>query len=357
MWRWLLAALVSGAALFTALSAASWRAGVSEHPAPGVVAIEPRSASTPTATPAPASGLPTSSATPGPKPSPAPGGSEALSPARRTAVGGGPAARVVWFAPNPQHAVFITIDDGWYPSNAVLDYMAAHHLPLTAFVIGRALELYPAFWRAFAAAGGEVEDHTESHPFLTKLSYPGVVAQVRADADAIQRVVGRRPVLFRPPYGAYDLTVLEAARAAGFPTVVTWSATAGSWGLQTYNGGPLVPGEIILLHWVPGLYDELLRVLAAIAAQHLTVGDLLHYVGTAPSAPAVMATPTPPMPVRPSASPEPGPGGTLSPVPSPTATAPAPVLSPTATAPARPSPTSTPARTPPSTPSGTPRRA
>jgi hypothetical protein len=51
--------------------------------------------------------------------------------------------------------------------------------------------------------------------------------------------------------------------------LVGWSATADSDGVQTWDGRPLTAGEIVLLHWVPGLGQQLTRLLAVIRARHL----------------------------------------------------------------------------------------
>ena len=39
--------------------------------------------------------------------------------------------------------------------------------------------------------------------------------------------------------------------------------------IQTWDGKPLSPGEIVILHWVPGLGHQLTVLLAAIRALHL----------------------------------------------------------------------------------------
>lgn len=205
---------------------------------------------------------------------------------RQTAASSGPAAAVVWSLPVGRSEVFLTIDDGWFPSRRVLAYMQTHSLPITAFVIGQALREHPRFWQAFVRAGGSVEDHTMTHPDLKTLPYGGVVNQVGGDVSAIRAVTGQAPVLLRPPYGAFNQTVLEATYASGVPDVVMWNAEVPSgitgYGsglpLKTWNGGPLAPGSIILLHWVPGLYPTLMRLLNTIAADHLQVGNLLHHL-------------------------------------------------------------------------------
>jgi hypothetical protein len=42
-----------------------------------------------------------------------------------------------------------------------------------------------------------------------------------------------------------------------------------SGGIHTWDGRGLEAGEIVLLHWVPGLGGQLARLLAVIRARHL----------------------------------------------------------------------------------------
>ena len=77
------------------------------------------------------------------------------------------------------------------------------------------------------------------------------------------------PVLGRPPYGAFDPAVEGAAARAGLTALAGWSATVSGNRIQTWDGRPLRPGEIVILHWVPGLGRQLVTLLAAIRALHL----------------------------------------------------------------------------------------
>jgi hypothetical protein len=51
-------------------------------------------------------------------------------------------------------------------------------------------------------------------------------------------------------------------------TLLGWSAAARRGRIQTRDGKALEPGEIVPLHWIPGLGHRLTRVLAAIHAGH-----------------------------------------------------------------------------------------
>jgi len=176
---------------------------------------------------------------------------------------------VTFFGPSRGRAFYITIDDGWFPSEPVLRLMRARHLPVTAFLISSAAGKHRRYWRRFQAAGGVIEDHTVSHPDLTKLTIAAAMQQWAGAARALHAWFGTTPTLGRPPYGGVTRKVLDTARLAGLRTVVMWSAVMSDGRLSTYDHRPLRPGEIVILHWVPGLYKNLSRLLHIASARGL----------------------------------------------------------------------------------------
>jgi peptidoglycan/xylan/chitin deacetylase (PgdA/CDA1 family) len=173
------------------------------------------------------------------------------------------------FASPAGRAVYLTVDDGWTPSQRVLAIMRRTGLPVTAFLIEQAARRHLSYWRAFTGAGGTIGDHTVSHPNLTTQALPRATAQWEQARRAFGRWFAAAPLFGRPPYGAFNRAVEAAAYRAGLKTLVGWSATVSSSGIQTWNGKRLAAGEIVLLHWVPGLGRQLTRLLAVIRARHL----------------------------------------------------------------------------------------
>ena len=193
-------------------------------------------------------------------------------------------ARLYCFANPAGRAIYITIDDGWTPSAEVLALMHQTYLPITAFLIANAADEHLSYWKAFVAAGGMIGDHTVSHPYLTKLTLVKATGQWRGARTSLGRWLGQTPAIGRPPYGAFDHTVEVAAARAGLTALAGWSATMSGNRIQTWNGKPLSPGEIVILHWVPGLGHQLTVLLAAIRALHLnpTPLTLASFSGIAP---------------------------------------------------------------------------
>jgi peptidoglycan/xylan/chitin deacetylase (PgdA/CDA1 family) len=174
------------------------------------------------------------------------------------------------FASPAGRAIYITVDDGWTPSPQVLATMRETHLPITAFLVEQAAQRDLTYWRAFVQAGGTIEDHTVSHPDLTKQSLGRATVQWGEARRMLGRWFGQAPLMGRPPYGAFDRMVQAAAFRGGLKALVGWSATIDDHDrVRTWDNKALEPGEIVILHWVPGLDRQLTKLLAAIHAEDL----------------------------------------------------------------------------------------
>jgi peptidoglycan/xylan/chitin deacetylase (PgdA/CDA1 family) len=112
-------------------------------------------------------------------------------------------------------------------------------------------------------------DHTFSHPDLTRLSLRRATAQWAKNRAALGRWLGQTPDLGRPPYGAFNRKVEVAAARGGLLALAGWSANMSGDTIHTWDGKPLRAGEIVILHWVPGLGRQFAALLAQISALHL----------------------------------------------------------------------------------------
>src|SRR5262245_48550761 len=100
--------------------------------------------------------------------------------------------------------IAMTFDDG--PSATLtpklLDILAEHHMKVTFFVLGEMVAEHPEILARAAREGHEIASHSWSHPNLAKMSQEGVRGQLQRTDDEIKTATGKRPTLFRPPYGS-----------------------------------------------------------------------------------------------------------------------------------------------------------
>jgi peptidoglycan/xylan/chitin deacetylase (PgdA/CDA1 family) len=164
--------------------------------------------------------------------------------------------------------VALTFDDGPGPDTMrLLGILAEKNVRATFFLIGQSVADFPDQVRAELAQGEEVGDHTWSHPALTHLDDASVAEQFNRTADAIAGSDGRRPTLFRPPYGAVDARVDSVIGAAGAPLIL-WSVDTADWLHRDPDSvydraiSGVAPGAIILMHDVhPTTVDAVARII------------------------------------------------------------------------------------------------
>ena len=98
---------------------------------------------------------------------------------------------------------------------------------------------------------------------MSHLSYTDQKHEICAEADRQQIEYGRRPVLFRPPGGNYNLNTQKATAACGMKAVVLWTAKANGGSMQYQIGNTLRPGDIVLMHFRPEFAQDFRAFLKA----------------------------------------------------------------------------------------------
>jgi peptidoglycan/xylan/chitin deacetylase (PgdA/CDA1 family) len=120
--------------------------------------------------------------------------------------------------------------------------------------VGTEAERFQELARRVVAESHDVGSHTMSHLDHHAAPADQAVADMLAGAQAISRVVGFEPVLYRAPYGHFvPATVAEAGRRGW--TCVHWSALGFDWmeeatprSVADHVLADLEPGAIVLLH-------------------------------------------------------------------------------------------------------------
>lgn len=109
----------------------------------------------------------------------------------------------------------LTFDAAWgnEDTQQLIDILGKYDIKATFFVVGEWVDKYPESVKALSDAGHEIMNHSDDHPYFTKLSADQMTAQLNVCNDKIEAVTGVRPTLFRPPYGDYNDRVVLTVRA------------------------------------------------------------------------------------------------------------------------------------------------
>jgi peptidoglycan-N-acetylglucosamine deacetylase len=217
--------------------------------------------------------------------------------------------RLIYHGARDKPVVALTFDDGYSATNcaSILDILERRHVAATFFPYAWAVRGAPAFWRRVARDGFPIANHTTSHPDMTTLTLPDATKQITQAEQMIEKVTGRPMIkVFRPPYGAWNKTVIEAARDAGYPTVLLWDVDSRDWGsssasavLRAASRGHA--GSVVLMHCGPSVTPTILEAVIDGYQKRgfgfVAVPQLLSGKVPATAFPAPAAEPPPPPPV------------------------------------------------------------
>jgi peptidoglycan/xylan/chitin deacetylase (PgdA/CDA1 family) len=184
--------------------------------------------------------------------------------------------------------VALTFDDGPGPYTgqlvAALDKL---HVHATFFAIGSQEQYFSAGTAAEINSGDAIGDHTETHPMMASLSAHDQYEQLFDQMAQIEVVGGKRPRLFRPPYGSFNATTFRELHHLRL-LMVLWSVDTKDYTrpgvgaiVRTALAGAK-PGAIVLMHDGGGERVETIAALPAIVRglrkrglRPVTVGRLL----------------------------------------------------------------------------------
>jgi peptidoglycan/xylan/chitin deacetylase (PgdA/CDA1 family) len=180
--------------------------------------------------------------------------------------------------PVTQPVAFLTIDDGYLKPAEAPKLLAAAHIPVTLFLTTDAIRDDVPFFDRLRASGAVVEAHTISHPELSGRGEQFQRRQICDGADQLGKWYGRRPMLFRPPFGDKDRTTLRVAKSCGIKAAFMWKETVDKGKVRFQEGRSVQPGDIILMHFRPAFVKDFLAALRAIKKAGLTPALLEDYI-------------------------------------------------------------------------------
>ncbi|MCX7614776.1 MAG: polysaccharide deacetylase family protein [Clostridiales bacterium] len=168
----------------------------------------------------------------------------------------------------------LSFDAAWgnEDTQTLIDILGKYHIKATFFVVGQWVDKYPESVKALSDAGHEVMNHSNTHPHMPQLSAAKMIDEIKQCDDKIEKVTGKRPFLFRPPYGDYDDKVVSTLRSQGHYTI-QWDVDSLDWKELSAKEitdrvlKKVQPGSIILFHnaakntpaALPGIIEGLIQ--------------------------------------------------------------------------------------------------
>ena len=152
-------------------------------------------------------------------------------------------------------AVAITFDDGPTEpyTSQILDVLRAYDARATFFVLGLRAAAHPDVVRRLVEEGHEIANHGWDHQPLPLRSIAHIRQTIRRTSDTIAEIAGRRPALFRAPFGWRNPWLnrsarLEACEPIAWSVGVNDTDRPGSGVIARRAIRGLQNGAIVLLH-------------------------------------------------------------------------------------------------------------
>ena len=147
--------------------------------------------------------------------------------------------------------VALTFDDGPDPKTTpqALDILKKYGAKATFFMVGQNIAGNEAIVKRVHNEGHQIGIHTWDHPVLTKLPLESAQKEILDTQTAINNVIGIKPTITRPPYGAINATIQNSVDQS----FIMWNVDSLDW--KTRNTKAIMqeiaktqPGSIILMH-------------------------------------------------------------------------------------------------------------
>ena len=135
--------------------------------------------------------------------------------------------------PENEKIVALSFDAAWgnEDTHQLIEIMDKYKVKTTFFVVGGWVDKFPESVKELSDAGHEIMNHSNTHPHMTQISVEKMKEEVQKCDEKIEKITGKKPTLFRAPYGDYNNAVVGAMRDTGHFTIqwdVELLATVGN---------------------------------------------------------------------------------------------------------------------------------
>lgn len=149
----------------------------------------------------------------------------------------------------------ISFDAAWgnEQTDTLLEILDQYKVKTTFFLVGQWVDKFPESVKKIAEKGHDVGNHGDTHAHMTQQSDETILQELNSCNSKIEKITGKSPTLFRPPYGDYNNNLVNAVKGLNM-YCVQWDVDSLDWKDPSVDQivlnctKKLQPGSIILLH-------------------------------------------------------------------------------------------------------------
>ena len=183
--------------------------------------------------------------------------------------------------------VAITLDAAWGAdkTETILDILDKYKIKATFFVTGMWADANPMVLKEISDRGHEIGSHSYTHKDFATLSDAEIVKELDRTADAIERITGKRPTIFRAPYGSWNARIVDVVGKEQYD-FIQWDVDSLDWkglnteAMETRIFAKVQSGSIMLFHndgqYTPQALPSIIEKLQAKGLKPVTVTELIN---------------------------------------------------------------------------------
>ncbi len=197
----------------------------------------------------------------------------------------------IYCTDRPGKTVSLTFDAAWgnEDTQTLIDIFDRYGIHVTFFVVGEWADRCSESVKALHAAGHEVMNHSATHPHMPQLSASEMLDEIRVCNEKIEALTGKKPTLFRAPYGDYDNTLIETLQNQNMQCV-QWDVDSLDWKNLSPEAitdrvlSRVRPGSIVLFHnaaqYTPEALPGIIETLQKEGYTFLRASEMVYPIGT-----------------------------------------------------------------------------
>ena len=185
--------------------------------------------------------------------------------------------------------ISISFDAAWGADDTdkLLEILKANNTRATFFLCGFWIDKYPDEVKKILADGHDIGNHGNTHAHGSKLDLEQNKQEILKAHNKIKDLTNTESFLFRPPYGEYNNTVIQAAQEVNYYPI-QWDVDSLDWkelGAEhelnhVLNHKKLKSGSIILFHndakYTPEVLDQIIKGLKNKGYELVPISELIY---------------------------------------------------------------------------------
>ena len=195
----------------------------------------------------------------------------------------------IYCVDTPDKKIALSFDAAWgnEDTGKILEILKKQDVRVTFFMTGEWIEKFPDDVKAIAEAGHDLGNHSENHKQMSQLSKKECLEEIKKAHEKIKELTGKEMTLFRPPYGDYNDTLLEAAKELNYHCI-QWDVDSLDW--KDYGVESIIKtvtqhkhlgnGSIILCHngakFTADALDKMIQALKDAGYELVPVSQLIY---------------------------------------------------------------------------------